>query len=204
MVDYDDWEVSEDNEGVFDGTGTATGSATDADVTAGDVVTDTATTSDTNTTPTVDIPDRPSVFIQSYYEIPESRGNVYSEYDESRKIELTFPQPNVSKDTSIRTVEHEVIGDKTVVQKVGEEADEIDVEGICTRDESKDIDKLATDDVLYLRSHRHEGYMILDSTSTSPIADGGGIIGTTSDGKKFEWTHEFTISGMGIERPKRI
>lgn len=151
----------------------------------------------------VKIPDRPSVVIESYKEIPNDRGNVYSNYEDSEKIELTFPQPNISKDAGTNTVEHDVIGGKTIVQKLGEKATEIEIEGICTIDEADQIDRILKDDVIYLRSYRHEGYAVLDSTSTTPISNGGAIVGARN-GCKFEWSHEFTINCKSIQKPKRI
>jgi hypothetical protein len=198
MVDYDDWEVGDNSELLEDGT--RVGGSYQEEL-ATEIETDTESTTTTSTS-SVSIPERPSVIIESYFEIPESRGNVSSNYDIDKTIELTFPQPNISVDTSIRTVEHEIIGSETVVQKLGKDADEIEVEGICTHKEAKSIDSLSSNDYIYLRSYRREDYMILDSTSTSPISDGGAIMGTTNNGEKFEWSHEFTLSGNTIKNPE--
>jgi hypothetical protein len=197
MTDYDSWEFGEKSNLLENGT--RVGESYQEEFAA--EIQDNNNNNQSSTS-SVSIPERPSVIIESYYEIPESRGNVYSEYDIDETIELTFPQPNISVDTSIRTVEHEIIGSETVVQKIGEDSDEIDIEGICTHDEAKSIDSLSSSDYIYIRSYRREDYMVLDSTSTSPISDGGAVIGTTNDGKEFEWSHEFTISGKQIENPE--
>jgi hypothetical protein len=199
MVDYDDWEVGDNPELLEDGT--RVGESYQEEF-AAEIQDNNSNQSSTSSNSSVSIPERPSVIIESYYEIPESRGNVFSNYDIDETIELTFPQPNISVDTSIRTVEHEIIGSETVVQKLGKDSDEIEVEGICTQNEAKSIDSLSSSDYIYLRSYRREDYMVLDSTSTSPISDGGAIMGTTNNGKKFEWSHEFTLSGNTIKNPE--
>jgi hypothetical protein len=199
VEEYDDWEIGENSELLDDGTrvGESYQEEFQEEVSSGN-------NQNASGSSVVEIPDRPSVIIESYEEIPESRGNVYSNFEDGETLELTFPQPNISKDAGTKTIEHDIIGGKTVLQKIGEEATEIEIEGICTRDESMTIDEMVNDDVIYVRSHRHEGYAVLDSASTSPISDGGGIIGVTNGGKEFNWSHEFTISCKEIEKPERI
>ena len=159
----------------------------------------------------VEIPNKTNVRIRYYNE-----ENLSESPRRSGEIILTFPQPNVSVDSSTRTVKHDIIGDKTVVQKIGESATEVSIEGICTNQEALEIDTLSDYDFVNVDSHRwgskhtanrssvasnrqgNNGYAIITSTSTSPIADGGGV---TAAGGEYHWTHEFTIELTSIDSP---
>jgi len=165
---------------------------------------DTTETSGSSGSSGEEIPNRTKVRFRYYNEESDSREGT---------LILTFPQPNISVDQSTRTVKHDIIGDKTVVQKIGESATEVSVEGICTNEEALIIDTLSDYDYVNMDSHRwgsnysqnsssissdENGYAIVTSTSTSPIADGGGV--TAPDGE-YHWSHEFTIELTSIENP---
>lgn len=115
-------------------------------------------------------------------------GDVYFKYN----------QPNVSVSTSARYVEHEVIGDTVVRQKIGESPDEISIEGICTEGEVGLIDDLIYEEEVTVVSNRWEGVAQVTSTSTNPLDDGGAI---DPDG---QWTHTFTIELVGIQEQAEL
>ena len=102
-------------------------------------------------------------------------------------VELKYEQPNISVDTSARFATHDVIGDVTVRQRLGRDPDEISVEGVCTVDEANDIDSLTLKETVEVISNRWEGEAQVASTSTRPIAEGGG-----QDNDQ-EWLHRFTV-----------
>lgn len=89
-------------------------------------------------------------------------------------VAFKYEQPSVSVDTSARYASHKVIGDTTVRQKIGEEADEISVEGVCTESEANDVDALTDEESVEVVSNRWNGEAHVASTSTRPITDGGG------------------------------
>lgn len=109
-----------------------------------------------------------------------------------------YTQPNVSVNTSARYVEHDVIGDTVVRQKIGESPDEISVEGVCTAGEASMIDDLVHETEVTFISNRWEGVAQVASTSTSPLDDGGAL---DPDG---EWTHEFTAELVGVEEQTEL
>lgn len=102
-------------------------------------------------------------------------------------LELKYGQPNVAVDTSARYVTHEVIGDTTVRQKLGEDPDTISINGICTAEEANKIDKLTEFPYVELVSNRWSGFAQIASANTSPHSEGG-----TQD-KDEEWLHTFSI-----------
>jgi len=102
-------------------------------------------------------------------------------------VELKYEQPSVSVDTGGRFVTHNPIGDVTVRQKIGEEADEISIDGVCTVDEANDIDKLTEQETVNVVSNRWNGEAQVASTTTRPFTDGGG---QDIDG---EYLYTFTV-----------
>lgn len=107
-------------------------------------------------------------------------------------VELKFSQPNVTVSTSARFKTHEVIGAISVRQKLGEDPDQISFEGICTRDEANDIDKLKEQEEIDVISHRWSGRAQVSSTSTRPVTDGGG------QDKDEEFLHRFTVELVAV------
>lgn len=101
-------------------------------------------------------------------------------YDDDRpdvsvgSVEFKYEQPSISVDTSGRFVTHSVVGDTTIRQKIGEEPDEISVEGVCTVDEANSVDKLTHKEKVSVVSNRWNGQAQIASTNTRPITDGGG------------------------------
>jgi len=111
-------------------------------------------------------------------------------------VELKYEQPNISVNTSARFATHEVIGNVTVRQKLGEDPDELSIEGVCTLDEANEIDQLKDEELVEVVSNRWNGQAQVASTSTRPIAEGGGM-----DNDQ-EWLHRFTIELVGIREDR--
>jgi hypothetical protein len=107
-------------------------------------------------------------------------------------VELKYEQPNVTVNTSARFATHEVIGNVTVRQKLGEDPDEISIEGICTKEEANQIDGLKNQETVDVVSNRWSGRAQVASTNTRPVADGGGK--DIDD----EWLHRFTVELVGV------
>jgi len=102
-------------------------------------------------------------------------------------LELDYSQPNIAVDTSARYVTHDVVGDVTVRQKLGESPDEISVDGHCTEEEADKIDQLKDYPYIEFISNRWIGFAQVASTNTSPHSEGGTQRGDGS------WIHTFTI-----------
>lgn len=89
-------------------------------------------------------------------------------------LAFKYKQPNISVKTQGNFATHDVFGDMTVRQKLGEKPDEISLDGQCTVEEANKVDKLVYQEVVELISNRWSGVVHIASTSTDPIADGGG------------------------------
>lgn len=107
-------------------------------------------------------------------------------------ISFKYSQPNVSVSSKARYVEHEVIGDTVVRQKMGNSPDNISIDGVCTAEEANQIDQLTFEEEVTVVSNRWEGVAQVASTNTDPFDDGGAI---DPDG---EWTHNFSIELVGV------
>ena len=118
--------------------------------------------------------------------------HVGGENDGQTLVAFKYKQPSVSVQTSARFATHDVFGDITVRQKLGEEPDEISIEGRCTAEEANIVDMLVYEEVVELVSDRWSGVVHVASTSTDPIADGGG---QDLDG---DWVYEFNIECVEI------
>lgn len=112
-------------------------------------------------------------------------------------IDFKHGQPDVSVSAGARYVEHEVIGDTVVRQKIGESPDQITINGACTDYEASQIDDLVHEKEVTVISNRWEGIAQVDSTSTNPLSEGGAIAGG-------DWTHTYTIDLTGIEEQAEI
>lgn len=124
---------------------------------------------------------------------PDVRFNlVGGDVDGVEFVGFKYKQPSVSVQTSANFATHDVFGDTTVRQKLGEKPDEISVDGICTADEANYVDNLVYEEVVELVSNRWSGVVHVASTSTDPIADGGG------QDLDSEWIYSFTIECVEI------
>lgn len=108
------------------------------------------------------------------------------------KVGFKYKQPSISVSTSANYAEHDVFGDVTVRQKLGEKPDEISVEGICTAQEANRVDDLIYEEVVELVSNRWSGVVQVASTSTNPITEGGG------KDLDSEWVYSFTVECVEI------
>lgn len=106
---------------------------------------------------------------------------------------LSNNQPNIGVATSNRYVEHETVDGAIIRQKVGQGNKEITMEGLCTTPEANLIDNLPNENRVFINSNRFRGNVTIDTTSTSPIEDGGGM---DLDGN---FTHEFDITLVQVE-----
>lgn len=126
--------------------------------------------------------DRPNVKFN--YVGGDDNGEVY--------LELKYKQPSVAVKTEGNFATHDVLGDVTVRQKLGESPDEISIEGLCTAEEATKVDKLIYEEVVEIISNRWSGVVQIASTSTSPISEGGGM------DKDAEWIYSLTIEAVEI------
>lgn len=106
-------------------------------------------------------------------------------------IDFEYEQPDVTVETGTRYTDHEVIGGITVRQKIGEEPMRVDLNGICTRDEARNIDELRNADYVEFDSYRTGTVMMqVEGTETSPYAEGGAV--AVNNGSS-DMVYEFAI-----------
>lgn len=89
-------------------------------------------------------------------------------------IQFEYQYPYVDTGSDSRTVEHEPIGEETVVQHMGASAQEITLQGHCYRDEANDIDNLTENGLIRLLCDRWQGIAIVTKTETNATGNGGG------------------------------
>lgn len=107
-------------------------------------------------------------------------------------LRLKYEQPNVEVNTSARYATHEVIGERTVHQKVGSDPDNVTLTGVCTLNEANKVDVLEDFDYVSIVSHRWSGFAQVHSANTSPHTEGG------SQDKDGDWLHTFTIEAVEV------
>lgn len=112
--------------------------------------------------------------------------------DGETKVAFKYKQPSVSVQTSANFAEHDVFGDVTVRQKLGEKPDEISVEGVCTAEEANEVDDLIYEEVVELVSNRWSGVVHVASTNTNPLAEGG------AQDLDTDWVYSFTVECVEI------
>jgi hypothetical protein len=87
-----------------------------------------------------------------------------------------YGRPAVSIDNKARFVTHEIIGGKTVRQKIGEEPRELGASGVCIEGVAVELDGLRDAKSATIYSNRLPGKSMkaqIASVSTSPLDDGG-------------------------------
>lgn len=100
----------------------------------------------------------------------------YEGDDDDSRIEFEYENPSIAIDSAGRFKKHKIIGGKTVRQKIGEDALNIRIEGICKQDTAKKIDSLRDAKEGKLSSDRFYNSSIkvqFASASTDPMRDGG-------------------------------
>lgn len=110
-------------------------------------------------------------------------------------IEFDYTQPDVSVDRGARTVEHELLSGDTVIQHMGTDPPEISMQGVCTRQETSNIDELPELGTIELVSPRWSGQVIVVQTETTPM----GAKQFEDEGGHREWLHDFRINCFGID-----
>lgn len=108
-------------------------------------------------------------------------------------VQLSSAQPNISVNTSNRFVEHKTVDGAIIRQKIGKGNVEVTMEGVCTTPEANLLDNLPNENRVFIESNRFQGNVTVDTISTNPIEDGGGM---NLDGK---FTHEFSLTLVQVE-----
>lgn len=93
-------------------------------------------------------------------------------------IEPEYGSPAISVDSSARFATHEIIGGKTVRQKIGEDPVEVDIGGVCKESVARQFDSLRNAKYGSIHSKRFTGDSMtvnFASVSTSPMEDGGAV-----------------------------
>ena len=113
-------------------------------------------------------------------------------------IEFFYNAPNISVDVAGRFEVHEIIGSKTVRQKIGEEPIEVEVEGVCREPTARQLDGLRDAKYATIISNRLSGGTLrvqFASVTTSPLDDGGAVALKDSSG---QFLYEFDISAVEV------
>ena len=119
-------------------------------------------------------------------------------------IEVEYDAPAVSIDSKGRFAKHEVIGDTTVSQKIGEEPLDVSISGVCSQDAAKKIDSLRDATHGMIRHKRLPGDSLMvqfASASTSPLEDGGAVAltGQSGGGTSDQFLHSFDMTCKEID-----
>lgn len=117
---------------------------------------------------------------------------------EGGNITFEYRRPEISIDNKARYVEHEIIGGKTVRQKVGEEPREATINGIVIEETARQLDKLNEANTGLIKCDRlPSGSMPsqFPSVSTSPMSSGGSA--RIEDG---ELLYTFDMKAVEVKR----
>jgi len=93
-------------------------------------------------------------------------------------IEFYYENPSVTVDSSARFVKHDIIGRRTLRQKVGKDPLEISISGVCFRETARQIDGLRYADSGTILADRFDGGSIdvsFASSTTDPLEEGSAI-----------------------------
>jgi len=121
--------------------------------------------------------DRTDFFIDDIVYDPDTPSTI-TDRDNASTIIFEYKNPNIAVDSSARFVKHEIIGLKTLRQKVGKDPLELSVEGVCYRDTARQIDGLRYAETGTIRSDRFDGSSIdvqFASSTTNPLEDGSAV-----------------------------
>lgn len=105
--------------------------------------------------------------------------------------------PDISVDTAGRFAKHSIIGGDVVRQKVGEDAINITIDGICDEETARDIDRLRNARAATLISDRITIMVQIGSTSTQPTESGGAVDMDTGD-----YLYNYTLNCIGVGDPQ--
>jgi hypothetical protein len=98
--------------------------------------------------------------------------------DNADTILFEYKNPSITVDSSARFVKHEIIGARTLRQKVGKDPLEISVDGVCYRDTARRIDGLRYAETGTIRADRFDGSSIdvqFASATTDPLEEGSAV-----------------------------
>jgi hypothetical protein len=101
-----------------------------------------------------------------------------------------YARPAVSIDNKGRFVTHEIIGGKTVRQKIGEEPRQLSASGVCIEEAAINLDGLRDAKRAEIYCNRLPGGSMtaqIASVSTSPLDDGGAV-NITEGEILYNWT----------------
>jgi hypothetical protein len=117
---------------------------------------------------------------------------------EGGTISFEYARPEISIDNKARYVTHDIIGGKTVRQKIGEEPREVSISGIVIEETATQLDKLRNANTGRIKCDRlPSGTMNsqFPSVSTSPMSSGGSA--RIEDG---ELLYRFDMKAIEVER----
>jgi len=121
--------------------------------------------------------DRTDFFIDDIVYDPDTPSTITGR-DNASTIVFEYKNPNITVDSSARFVKHDIIGSKTLRQKVGKDPLEISVEGVCYRDTARRIDGLRYAETGTIRADRFDGSSVdvqFASSTTEPLEDGSAV-----------------------------
>jgi hypothetical protein len=113
-------------------------------------------------------------------------------------ISFEYGRPEISIDNKARYVTHDIIGGKTVRQKIGEEPREVSISGIVIEETAIQLDKLRDANTGRIKCDRlPSGTMNsqFPSVSTSPMSSGGSA--RIEDG---ELLYRFNMKAIEVRR----
>lgn len=126
--------------------------------------------------------------------------------DEVDSIEPQYSSPAIAVDSAGRFVTHEIIGGKTVRQKIGEDPIEISIDGVCKESTARDLDLLRDAKYGKIRANRlpFEGIRVhFASISTEPFDDAGAVALSNegmADQTESEFLYTYSIECVELSR----
>ena len=124
--------------------------------------------------------------------------------DEVDSIEPEYRSPAIAVDSAGRFVTHEIIGGKTVRQKIGEDPIEISIDGVCKESTARDLDLLRDAKYGTVRANRlpFSGIRVhFASISTEPFDDAGAVgLSNESPTTESEFLYTYTIECVELSQ----
>lgn len=136
---------------------------------------------------------RTDFFIDSITYDPDTPATI-TDRDTASTITFEYKNPDITVDSSARFVKHEIIGGKTLRQKVGKDPIEISVSGVCYRETARRIDGLRYAKTGTIRADRFDGSSLdvqFASATTDPLEEGSAVDFTEAN-ELFNYTIEVT------------
>lgn len=113
-------------------------------------------------------------------------------------IYFRYEQPEVSISGSSRTVVHEPVGKRPVIQYLGPGSTTVDIHGHCYLDNAQEIQQLNRGGKVRVRTEEFDSMAILEDYDVSPEGARGGVPPNEpqprgSDGNPNEWRYEYQL-----------